>query len=289
MKKLGENKSLKKVPKSLRPLIDDGIIDEVIRPIMSGKEAKVYLVKSAGEFRCAKVYKEANKRSFQSSSMYREGRHEKNSRRARAMAKRSNFGRQEEEDSWQNAEVEALYKLDEAGVRVPKAYGCFDGVLIMDLITDGNGEVAPRLSGVEMDSKTACEYHDFLISELVRMLCCGLIHGDLSEYNILVDPRGPVIIDLPQAVDAAGNNNAKMIFSRDVNNIKNFFGKMAPELLKSNYAGEIWKLFESGTLTPESKLTGRFRGDSKKANVREVLSEIEDAREEAEFKKRLSE
>ncbi|MCH2205535.1 MAG: hypothetical protein MK132_06675 [Lentisphaerales bacterium] len=274
----------KKIPKRLKPLISDGIIDEVIRPIMSGKEAKVYLVKSDNQLRCAKVYKDVNNRSFQNSSMYREGRNERNSRRARAMAKRSNYGRREEEEAWQNAEVEALYHLADAGVRVPQAHGCFDGILIMDLIIDHTGNVAPRLGDVEMTLEEVKEYHQFLIAELVRMLCCGLIHGDLSEYNILVDPDGPVIIELPQAVDAAGNNNAKMIFSRDVNNIKNFFGRLAPEILSTNYADEIWAIYEKGELTPDTQLTGQFKHNQKKTNVKEVLSEIDDARMEHELK-----
>jgi RIO kinase 1 len=279
---------LKKIPKRLKPLIDDGIIDEVIRPIMSGKEAKVYLIRSEGELRCAKVYKEANRRSFQNSAIYREGRHQSNSRKARAIAKRSNYGRQEEEDAWQNAEVEALYRLIDADVRVPQPYGCFDGVLIMDLVADSLGNVAPRLSTVEMSAETAREYHQFLLTQLVRMLCSGLVHGDLSEYNILVDAHGPVIIDLPQAVDAAGNNNAKTIFLRDVDNLKNFFGRLVPDILKSNYGPEIWKIFESGKLKPNVKLTGNFKSNTKKANVKEILSEIEDAREEAEAKLRFN-
>ena len=278
---------MKKIPKRLKPLIEDGIIDEVVRPIMSGKEAQVFLVRCDGEYRCAKMYKDVNKRSFQNSSMYREGRQEKNSRRARAMAKRSSYGRQEEESAWQNAEVEALDRLARAGVRVPNSYGCFDGILIMDLVGDGNGGIAPRLSDVEMDVETAHIYHQFLLAEVVRMLCSGLVHGDLSEYNILVDPDGPVIIDLPQAVDVVGNNNAKMIFNRDVNNLTRFFGAIAPEILTSNYEGEIWDLFEKGDLRPGVKLTGEFVDMTKKANVREVLEEIEDAREEAEEKARM--
>ena len=273
---------MKKIPKRLQPLIRDGIVDEVIKPIMSGKEAEVFLVISDGQLRCAKVYKDVNKRSFQKAAIYREGRNERNSRRARAMAKRSNYGRQEEEDSWQNAEVEALYRLAAAGVRVPKPYGCFDGVLLMDLVADAEGGIAPRLSDVEMSVETGRQYHQFLLGELVRMLCSGLIHGDLSEYNILVDAHGPVIIDLPQAVDASGNNNAKMIFERDVNNLKKFFGRFIPEILSTDYAAEIWKIYESGKLHPDVKLTGHFKYDHKKANVKEVLEEIEDAREEAE-------
>jgi len=279
---------VKKTPKRLQPLIRDGIVDEVIKPIMSGKEAEVYLVLSDGQMRCAKVYKDVNKRSFQKAAIYREGRTERNSRRARAMAKRSNYGRREEEDSWQNAEVEALYRLAAAGVRVPKPHGCFDGVLLMDLVADAQGNVAPRLSDVDMSEDTVEDYHQFLLMELVRMLCSGLIHGDLSEYNILVDAQGPVIIDLPQAVDASGNNNAKMIFERDVNNLKKFFGRFNPQILSSNYAAEIWSLYESGNLHPDVKLTGRFKYNNKKANVKEVLEEIEDAREEAKAKERFN-
>ncbi len=276
---------MKKIPESLMSLINDGIIDEVIRPIMSGKEANVYLVKVNGQFRCAKVYKDVNNRSFKNSSMYREGRNERNSRRARAMAKRSNYGRREEEESWQNAEIEALHRLAEAGVRVPQAYGCFDGVLLMDLVVDHNGEIAPRLGDLEMSQELAIDYHKFLINQLVKMLCAGLIHGDLSEYNILVDAEGPVIIDLPQAVDAAANNNAKVIFTRDINNLRNFFGCFADEIFYTDYAGEIWSIFEKGKLTPEVVLTGKFQADEKQVNVKEVLSEIDEARAIHEFEK----
>jgi RIO kinase 1 len=280
---------LKKTPKSLKPLLEDGIIDKVIRPIMSGKEAKVYLVEVNDTYRCAKVYKDVHKRSFQNSSIYREGRKERNSRKARAMAKRSNYGRKEEESSWQNAEVHALNRLADAGVRVPKTYGCFDGVLLMDLVSDINGNIAPRLSEVEMNAEIASEYHKLLLTELVRMLCAGLVHGDLSEYNILVDAHGPVIIDLPQAVDAAANNNAKMIFERDVNNLRLFFGRHVPEILKSQYGPEIWEIYESGELKASTSLSGKFTADEELANVDEVLEEIEVAREEAEAAKLYAE
>ena len=280
---------MKKVPKRLKPLIEDGIIDEVLRPIMSGKEAEVFLVRCDDDLRCAKIYKDVTKRSFQNSSVYREGRHEKNSRRARAMAKRSSYGRQEEEEAWQTAEVDALYRLAEAGVRVPEPHGCYDGILIMDLVGDGHGGIAPRLSSLEMTAEVAHEYHQFLLQEVIRMLCAGVVHGDLSEYNILVDPDGPVIIDLPQAVDAAGNNNAKAIFDRDVLNLTRFFGTFAPEILETNYSGEIWELYEKGHLRPGAKLTGVYKDKRKKANVREILDEIKDAREEAEAKARMAE
>jgi RIO kinase 1 len=280
---------LKKIPKSLKPLIDDGIIDKVIRPIMSGKEAKVYLVECGGEPRCAKVYKDVHQRSFQNSSMYREGRRERNSRKARAMEKRSNYGRREEEASWQNMEVNALCRLADAGVRVPKTYGCFDGVLMMDLVADADGGIAPRLSDAIITVELVHEYHQFLLDQAVRMLCSGLVHGDLSEYNILVDANGPVIIDLPQAVDASANNNAKMIFERDINNLRVFFGAYDPEILDTNYGAEIWDIYENGTLRPGVKLTGVFIESTEIVDVDEVLDEIEEAREEAEEKARLLE
>lgn len=270
-----------KTPKSLEQLVLDGLIDEVIRPLKSGKEAAVYVVLSEGEVRCAKVYKEANKRGFHKQSLYQEGRKVRNSRQARAMEKNSRFGRKQQEEIWQNAEVDALYQLAAAGVRVPKPYNFFEGVLLMELVTDQDGAVAPRLNDLELTREQALEYHDFLIKEVVKMLCSGLIHGDLSEFNILIDAQGPVIIDLPQAVNAAANNNAARMFERDVNNLATYFGQFAPELLGTSYGKEIWKVYESGNLTPDVKLTGHFKGTNKKADVRSILREINDAREEA--------
>jgi RIO kinase 1 len=271
-----------KTPKRLEPLIENGLIDEVMHSLKSGKEAAVFVVRCGADICCAKVYKEADQRSFRQSVLYQEGRKVRNSRRARAMEKGSSYGRKEQESSWQSAEVAALYRLTEAGVRVPKPYNFIDGVLLMELVTDIDGNSAPRLNDLEMESEQARIYHNFLISQIVRMLCDGLIHGDLSEYNVLVGCNGPVIIDLPQAVDAAGNNNARMILERDVNNMADYFGRFAPELLKTAYGKEMWKLYQSGELYPETQLTGHFEDNVKPADVRGVMREIEAAREENE-------
>lgn len=270
-----------KTPKSLEALVLDGFIDEVIHPLKSGKEAAVYVVHSEGEVRCAKVYKAANKRGFHKQALYQEGRKVRNSRQARAMKKKSEFGRKQQEDVWQNAEVDALYRLAAAGVRVPQPYNFVEGVLLMELVTDEHGGAAPRLNDLELTSEQALEYHDLLIKEVVRMLCAGLVHGDLSEFNILIDPHGPVIIDLPQAVDAAANNNAAMMLQRDVNNLATYFGRFAPELIATSYAKEIWKIYASGNLTPDTKLSGYFKGSNKQADVKSIMREIDNAREEA--------
>lgn len=270
-----------KTPKSIEPLVRDGLVDEVIRPLKSGKEAAVYVVLSEGEIRCAKVYKDVNKRGFHKQALYQEGRKVRNSRQARAMEKNTRFGRKQQEEVWQNAEVDALYRLASAGVRVPKPYNFVEGVLLMELVTDEHGSAAPRLNDLELTREQALEYHGLLIKEVVRMLCAGLVHGDLSEYNILVDANGPVIIDLPQAVDAAANNNAARMLERDVDNLADYFGRFAPELLTTQYGKEIWKLYESGDLTPQVELTGRFKGSTKVADVRSIMREIKDARDEA--------
>ena len=270
-----------KVPKSLEPLVRDGLVDEVIRSLKSGKEAAVYVVLSEGEIRCAKVYKEANKRGFHTQAMYREGRKVRNSRQARAMEKGTRFGRKEAEDVWQNTEVDALYRLAALGVRVPQPYSYLEGVLLMELIVDAEGVAAPRLNDLELTGEQALDYHDRLIMEVVKMLCGGLIHGDLSEFNVLVDAQGPVIIDLPQAIDAAANNNAARMLERDVGNLAAYFGQFAPELLTTSYGKEIWYLYESGNLTPETKLTGHFKGKNKEADLEGIMREIEDAREDA--------
>lgn len=275
-----------KIPKRLQPLVEEGLVDEVLRQLMSGKEATVFVVRCGDEVRCAKVYKEASQRSFRQAASYQEGRKVKNSRQARAMEKGTKYGRKMQEEVWQNAEVDALYKLAAAGVRVPKPYICHEGVLLMDLVTDAEGNAAPRLNDVVLDQASALKYHDQLLHQVVLMLCAGVIHGDLSEFNILMDENGPVIIDLPQAIDAASNTEAAVMLERDVKNLATYFSQFAPQLAATQYGKEIWKLYVAGQLTPETKLTGCVAQDKRPANVAAVLHEIELARREEEERQR---
>jgi RIO kinase 1 len=269
-----------KTPSRLQPLLDEGLIDSVQRQLMSGKEAMVFVVRSGGETVCAKVYKEANNRSFRQAVDYTENRKTKNSRQARAMAKGSKFGRQAMEAAWQSAEVDALYRLAAAGVRVPRPINFHEGVLLMELVCDANGDAAPRLNDMAFSPELARAHHATLIREVVRMLAAGVVHGDLSEFNILVAADGPVIIDLPQAVDAAGNNHASAMLERDVANLRHYFGRFAPELLATDYGREIWALYEKGLLTPDSQLTGQFKQTLKPVNLGDVLAVIDDAKDE---------
>jgi RIO kinase 1 len=277
---------LMKTPKRIEPLVEEGLIDEVLRQLMSGKEATVYVVRCGDDIRCAKVYKEADRRSFHQAVSYQEGRRVKNSRQARAMEKGTRYGRKMAEEVWQNAEVDALYRLAAAGVRVPQPYICFQGVLLMELLTDADGNAAPRLNDVALSEELALQYHAGLLHQVVLMLCAGVIHGDLSEFNILVTADGPVIIDLPQAVDAAGNTGAGDMLLRDVANLASYFGRFAPGLIGSQYGKEIWALYQAGLLTPETPLTGYVAPDETKADVGAVLREIEDARLEEEARQR---
>ncbi|MEO5595783.1 MAG: PA4780 family RIO1-like protein kinase [Lysobacteraceae bacterium] len=270
-----------RIPHGLQPLIDDGVIDAVLRPLKSGKEASVYVVRSGDAIRCAKVYKDMAQRSFQARVQYQEGRKVRGSRQARAIGKATKFGKRQQEEAWKNTEVDALYQLADAGVRVPKPHGYFHGVLLMDLVVDEDGHSAPRLGEVGLIPELARWYHHDLMADVVRMLCLGLIHGDLSEYNVLVGDEGPVIIDLPQVVSAAGNNNARAMLLRDVHNLRDCLARSAPELANTHYGEEMWALYEKGELRPDSVLTGHFKFDTRKANVGAVMESIEDARQEA--------
>ncbi len=274
-----------KAPKRLQSLVDEGLIDAVLRQLMSGKEAAVYVVRCGDEVRCAKVYKDANERSFRQAVDYTENRKVKNSRQARAMAKGTRFGREATEAAWQSAEVDALYRLAAAGVRVPRPHNFLDGVLLMELVTDAHGEAAPRLNDVLFTPEQALEHHASLLTEVVRMLCAGVVHGDLSEFNVLLAADGPVIIDLPQAVDAAGNNHAERMLLRDVVNLRDFFGRFAPQLLGTDYGPEIWSLYRSGMLQPDSLLSGRFEQRHKPVDLGSVMREIDDAHDEEQARR----
>ncbi len=269
-----------KPPRRLQSLIEEGLIDSVVRQLMSGKEAEVFVVRCGEEARCAKIYKEATQRSFRQAVDYTENRRVKNTRQARAMAKGTKFGRQAQEAAWQSAEVDALYRLAAAGVRVPKPFNFHDGVLLMELVVDAQGDAAPRLNDVVFTPAQAQIHHATLIAEVVRMLCAGVIHGDLSEFNILMAADGPVIIDLPQAVDAAGNNHAQRMLLRDVANLRDFFGKFAPPLLGTDYGPEIWSLYQAGLLAPDMVLSGHFERKAAPVDVGSVIREIDDARSE---------
>ncbi|ROP59405.1 RIO kinase 1 [Enterobacter sp. BIGb0383] len=269
-----------KIPNRIQPLVDDGLIDDVLQRLKSGKEADVYTVLCGDKVQCAKVYKEATQRSFKQAVQYQEGRKVRNTRNARAMQKSSKFGRKQQEEVWQTAEVDALFRLANAGVRVPQPYLCIDGVLLMELVTDADGAVAPRLSDVSLTEEEAVADFHTMIRNIVRMLCAGIVHGDLSEFNVLLDAQGPVIIDLPQAVDAAANNHAESMFERDVNNITSYYGQFAPQLLKTRYAKEIWALYEDGKLTPESSLTGLFVEELHDVDMDSLLDEIITAEDE---------
>ena len=269
-----------KIPGRIEPLVREGFVSEVMRQLMSGKEATVYVVRCGTEICCAKVYKEANKRSFRQSVNYTEGRKTKNSRRARAIEKGTSYGRKAQEVAWQNAEVDALYQLAAAGVRVPKPYNFYEGVLLMELITDNEGNAAPRLNDLILTAELSREYHHALIAEVIRMLCTGMVHGDLSEYNVLVDSKGVVIIDFPQVINAAANNQARDMLLRDVNNLAIYFGRFAPELLSTNYGMEMWSLYQSNKLYPDSVLTGHFECIEKPVNLNGVMREINDTLKE---------
>jgi len=263
-----------RVPPELEPLLDIGVIDEVIRPLMSGKEAQVYLVVSDGDTRVAKVYKDAGRRSFKHRADYLEGRRGRNTRSERAKGKRSAYGRAEIESAWRSAEHDAIQRLWRAGVRVPQPYDFVEGVLVMQLVRGPDGQPAPRLVDVDLEQDEARHLFHELLREVTKMLCEGLIHGDLSDFNVLLGEDGPTIIDLPQAIDAAANQNARRLLIRDVDNLTAFLARWVPDLRRRPYGQELWDLYERAELTPETKLTGRVRRSKQKADIDSVIDEI---------------
>ncbi len=271
-----------RLPDSLAALSDEGIIEEVVRPLMSGKEAQVYLVVAGGEERVAKIYKDAQNRSFKNRSEYTEGRRVRNSRDERAMSKRTRYGRGKDEDAWRSAEVDVIYRLRDAGVRVPEPFHFVDGVLIMELVKDADGDPAPRLAEVELSRDEARSVFEQLLREVVRMLCAGIVHGDLSDFNVLMGADGPVVIDFPQSIDATRNQNAKEILLRDVNNLITFMSPYDPSVRGLRYGQEIWHAYERMELTPDTPLTGRHQVAQTKTDTGSVLAEIAAAAREEE-------
>ncbi|QDG49326.1 serine protein kinase RIO [Persicimonas caeni] len=246
-----------RMPPRLVPLIEYGVIESVVRPLLSGKEAQVYLVESGGELRAAKVYKDMQKRSFRNRSEYTESRKVRNSRDRRAMGKRSRYGREQEEAAWNSAEADMIKKLYAAGVRVPKPHTFVDGVLVMECVEGPDGGVAPRIADCALDKERGVALCDQILREVVKMLCADVVHADLSVFNVLLEEDGPVIIDFPQSIAAARNNHARKILLRDVANITDAlrFGRPPHEL---RYGYEMWDLYERGELKPDSELTGKF-------------------------------
>ena len=269
-----------RVPSSLMPLMDQGVIEEVIRPVQSGKEAEVFLVISRGERCIAKVYKDTQSRSFKHRSQYTEGRQTRNTRDQRAMSRRTRYGRGEEEQAWRSKEVDVLERLQSTAVPVPRLYDFIDGVLVMEMIVDENGEPAPRLADVNLHPDEARELFFILLHGVKCMLCVGVVHGDLSDFNVLLTARGPVIIDFPQAVDPAHNRNARRLLIRDVRNLTSFLARFVPNLRRTKYGEEMWDLYERGELTPETRLTGKVKRKSGAVDLDSLMAEIASANEE---------
>jgi RIO kinase 1 len=266
-----------RVPSSLTSLVEEGVIDEVVGPLMSGKEAEVFLVRAGGELRVAKVYKEAQNRTFKNRAEYTEGRKVRNTRDQRAIQKGSRHGRSQDEAAWRSTEVDMIYRLRGAGVRVPVPHHFIDGVLVMEMVADAEGRPAPRLAEVSLDRDQAIRVFEGLLGETVRMLCTGVVHGDLSDFNVLMSAEGPVIIDFPQSVDAASNQNARKLLLRDVENLKRFLSRSAPEERPGAYAEEMWDLYAKSLLTPETRLTGRHRPSERRVDTAAVLDLVGEA------------
>ncbi|MBZ0234860.1 MAG: hypothetical protein K8M05_21210 [Deltaproteobacteria bacterium] len=233
-------------------LIADGVIDEVLGRLKSGKEADISLVRRGTDVIAAKVYKDRATRSFKNNSDYREGRKVRNSRTQRAIDRGGRFGRDAAEQAWKSAEADALYKLVGSGVRVPEPVMFYEGVLLMDLVRDAEGRPAPRLIDVAIQREAAMGVYADLVAQMIAMLCHDLIHGDLSPYNILASAHGPTIIDFPQVVSAAHSSRAEYFFLRDFDNVVRFLAGFDPSLAVHAADGRaIWRAYVSRELTPQ--------------------------------------
>ncbi|HWV36873.1 MAG TPA: RIO1 family regulatory kinase/ATPase [Vulgatibacter sp.] len=236
----------------LELLLADGVIDEVVSRLKSGKEADVWLVVHEGRLVAAKIYKERSSRNFKNNAGYTEGRRVRNSRTQRAIDKGSRFGQAAAEEAWKSAEADSLYKLHAAGVRVPTPVMFYEGVLLMELVTGADGHPAPRLIDAGIRPAEAAALYADLRAQVVKMLCCDLIHGDLSPYNVLLGAEGPTIIDFPQTIAAAANNQAACYFRRDLENLRHFFAGLDRSLHgRAGDAREIWRAYERRELTPD--------------------------------------
>ena len=243
----------------LEQLLEDGVIDEVVARLKSGKEADVWLVRHGEQVLAAKVYKDRNFRSFKNNSGYKEGRAVRNSRTQRAMDKGSRFGQAAAEDAWKSAESDALHKLHAQGVRVPAPVLFYEGILLMHLVHDGEGNAAPRLIDAIIPPEQAAGLYQDLRTQAIKMLCADLIHGDLSAYNVLLGAAGPTIIDFPQVVSAAQNSTAESFFKRDIENLRGFFAGL-DRTLETKTAGdahEIWHAYVRRDLAPDFVPSGR--------------------------------
>ncbi|MBA3462335.1 MAG: hypothetical protein H0T46_20405 [Deltaproteobacteria bacterium] len=237
---------------TLDVLIADGVIDEVLGRLKSGKEADISLVRRGGEVIAAKVYKDRSTRSFKNNSDYKEGRKVRNSRTQRAIDSGGRFGRDAAEQAWKSAEADALYKLRGTGVRVPEPVMFYEGVLLMTVVCDAAGQPAPRLIDVAIERDAAIAIYADLVSQMIAMLCGDLIHGDLSPYNILAAADGPTIIDFPQVVSAVHSSRAEFFFLRDFDNVVRFLAGFDPSLAVHSADGRaIWRAYVSRELTPQ--------------------------------------
>jgi RIO kinase 1 len=259
-------------------LVEEGVIDAVHAQLMSGKEATVYVVERQGHLGAAKVYRARDDRTFKKVASYVEGRNQtRNSRDRRAMNNKSSYGRGLLEEGWQEMEFRALRAAFDAGVRVPEPFFLYENVLLMELIVDEAGAPAKRLADFPFTPEQASALHLEIFLQVKRLLESGLIHADLSAYNVLMAATGPTLIDLPQVVDVAGNNNAGLILRRDLRNVTEHLARFDARLLRFANCGEaLFRHCQRGTLdlvtgpeesAPQSPRGGRRGRDAERGRA----------------------